>query len=183
MLAGGASAFSAENSHPILHFLRDAIVAHDRPRVSQATAFALDQEAPKCMAGIPHQFRPRFVGPLPAAVVLGERGKRHFKDAAQSPERGCLFLRYFVVECDHVIRTRSVTRNSHLRPIEKPSAPPRYHRHTGGGIEFASRFGLKAAARQHVFWRGIGADFGEDRKPAGDRDIRNARQMERIVER
>jgi len=103
VLAGGASAFSAENSHPILHFLRDAIVAHDRPRVSQATAFALDQEAPKCMAGIPHQFRPRVVGHLPAAVVLGERGKRHFKGAAQSPERGCLFLRYLVVECDHVI--------------------------------------------------------------------------------
>ena len=103
MLAGGASAFSAENSHAILHFLRDAIVVHDRPRVSQATAFALDQEAPKCMAGIPHQFRPRVVGHLPAAVVLGERGKRHFKGAAQSPERGCLFLRYLVVECDHVI--------------------------------------------------------------------------------
>lgn len=103
MLAGGASDFSAENSHPILHLLRDAIVAHDRPRVSQAAAFALDQEAPKRVAGVPHQLCPRFVGSLPAPVVLGKRGERRFKGAAQSPERRSLFLRYFVIERDHVI--------------------------------------------------------------------------------
>ena len=94
----GVSALPAENSHPILHLFRNAIVAHDRLRVPQATAFALDHEAPKCMACVPHQFCPRFVGLLIAPVVLGERGERCFKRAAQSPERRRLLLRYFVIE-------------------------------------------------------------------------------------
>ena len=55
------------------------------------------------MAGVTHQFCPRFAGPLPALVVLGKRGERRFKEAAQSPERGRLLLRYFVIERDHVV--------------------------------------------------------------------------------
>ena len=92
---------SAENSHPVLHVLRHAVVAHDRPRVAQAATFALNHEAPKRVARLLHEFRPRVVGRLLPPVMIGERGKRRFKRASQSPKRSGLLLRNLVIERDN----------------------------------------------------------------------------------
>jgi hypothetical protein len=175
---------SAEDSHPVLHVSGDAIVAHDRPRVPQAAAFALNHEAPKRVACLLYEFRPHIVRFLLAPVVIGERGKRRFKRAPQSPERSSPFLRNLVIERDNGACSGRAAGDGHLRSyILAPSALPCDHRYAGDGIEIASGSRLKAPARQHIFRRGTGADFGKRRNAARDRSIGNAGKMECIVER
>jgi hypothetical protein len=97
------SAFAAPtDAHPILHLLRNPVIAHDRPSVTQAAAFPLDDKAPQRLARSGDQFPTRLVGDLEVAVVLTQSGKRSFEGAAGAPECGGLFLRYFIVEgvCD-----------------------------------------------------------------------------------
>ena len=91
----------AVDSHPVLHVLRNAIVAHDRPRVAQTATFALNHEAPQRVACLLDEFRPCVVGLLLAPIVVGEGGERRFKRASQSPERSRLFLRNLVIERDN----------------------------------------------------------------------------------
>jgi hypothetical protein len=81
--------------------LRNAVVAHDRPRVAQTATFALNHEAPQRVACFLHELRPCIVGLLLAPIVGGEGGERRFKRASQSPERSCLFLRNLVIERDN----------------------------------------------------------------------------------
>jgi hypothetical protein len=92
---------SAENSHAVLHVLRHAVVTHDRPRVAQAAAFALNHKAPKRVARLLHEFDPRIVGLVLAPVMIGERREGRFKRASQSPKRSGLLLRNLVIERDN----------------------------------------------------------------------------------
>lgn len=179
-----AAICSAGDSHPVLHVLRDAIVAHDRPRVPQAATFALDHEAPKRVARLLHELRPHIVSLLLAPVVIGECGKRRLERASQSPEGGSRLLRNLVIERDNGACSGRAAGDGHLRSyILAPSALPRDHRNAGSGIELASRSRLKAVARQHIFRRGAGADFGKRRNAARDRNSGNAGKMEGVVER
>jgi hypothetical protein len=91
----------AEDSHPVLHVLRDAVVAHDWPRVTQAATFALDHEAPQGVARFLHELGPLVVSLLLAPIVVGERRERRFERASQSAERSGLLLRNLVIERDN----------------------------------------------------------------------------------
>lgn len=72
----------AQNSHPVLHVLRHAVVANDRPRVAQAATFALNHKAPQRVACFLDELRPYVVGLLLAPIVVGKRGERRFKRAS-----------------------------------------------------------------------------------------------------
>lgn len=84
--------------HAILYFLRDPVIAHDRPRVMQAAAFALDDKAPQCLACFGDQFSTRRIGDLAVAIVLRQGRESGFERAAGAAKRQSLFLRYFIIE-------------------------------------------------------------------------------------
>ena len=116
--AGGSLAWpalrAARYPDPVLHLLRDPIVAHDRPRVAQAAALPLNEKAPKSFAGVVDELGPRLTSGSHMAVIFEQRGQRGFKRAARSPERGCLFLRYLIIECDCGGRSRAGTEGWHF---------------------------------------------------------------------
>jgi hypothetical protein len=91
---------AAKYPDPVLHLLRDPVVAHDRPRIAQAAAFPLNEKAPQSFAGVIDQLGPRLAGSSPIAVIFGQRGQRGFERATRPPERRGLFLRYLIIQRD-----------------------------------------------------------------------------------
>lgn len=87
-------------AHAILYLARYTVVADYQPLVAQSAGFALDDAAPKRVTGFPDQPLARadrrrcLAGP----IMLGQGSQRGFKCAAQSAERGGLFLRYLVIK-------------------------------------------------------------------------------------
>src|SRR5260370_29262018 len=88
---------AAKYPDPVLHLLRNPIVAHNWPRVAQAAAFPLNEKAPKSFAGVVHQLAPRLTGSSHIAVIFERRAHRGFKRATPPPERGGLFFRSLIV--------------------------------------------------------------------------------------
>ena len=86
------------DSHAILHFFGDPVIAHDRARVTQAAAFALDDKAPQGLARCGDQFSTRVIGGLAVPIVRRQRRERGFQRAAGAAKRHGLFLRYFIIE-------------------------------------------------------------------------------------
>jgi hypothetical protein len=116
--AGGSSARSAlgvaKYPDPVLHLLRDPIVAHDWPRVSQAAAFPLNEKAPKSFAGVVDQLGPCLTSGSHIAVIFEQRGQRGFERATRPPERGGLFLRYLIIQRDGGGRSGAGTVGRHF---------------------------------------------------------------------
>jgi hypothetical protein len=106
--------WAAKYPHPVLHFLRDPIIAHDRARIAQATAFPLDDKAPKSFPGVVDQFGPRLTGRSRIAVIFEQRRQGGFERATRSPERGGLFLRYLIIQRDGGGRSGAGTEGRHL---------------------------------------------------------------------
>src|SRR5271154_4771859 len=101
-----------DDAHAILHFGRDAVVADDRAGVAQPAGFALDDETPQRVARLLDQSRPGLMAfgvrsraasrliVWSRTVISGECGQRRLERAAQTAERGRLFLCDFVIERD-----------------------------------------------------------------------------------
>jgi hypothetical protein len=105
---------AAKYPDPVLHLLRDPIVAHDRPRVAQAAAFPLNEKAPKSFAGVVDQLGPRLTGGSHIAVIFEQCGQRVFERATRAPKRGSLFLRYLIVQRDSGGRSGAGTEGRHF---------------------------------------------------------------------
>jgi hypothetical protein len=105
---------AAKYPDPVLHLLRDPIVAHNWPRVAQAAAFPLNEKAPKSFAGVVDQLGPRLTGSSHIAVIFEQRGQRGFERATRPPERGGLFLRYLIVQRDGGGRSGAGTEGRHF---------------------------------------------------------------------
>jgi hypothetical protein len=116
--ARGSSArsalWAAKNPHPVLYLLRDPIVTHDRPRIAQAAAFALDNKAPKSFPGVVDQLGPRLTGRSRIAIIFEQRRQRGFERATCPPERGGLFLRYLIIQRDGGGRSGVGTEGRHF---------------------------------------------------------------------
>ena len=91
---------AAKYPDPVLHLLRDPVVAHDRPRIAQAAAFPLNEKAPQSFAGVIDQLGPRLTGGSHIAVIFEQGGQRGFERATRPPERRGLFLRYLIIQRD-----------------------------------------------------------------------------------
>jgi hypothetical protein len=98
---------SAESPHAVLYLNGDAIVAHHRPRIAQATSFALDDKAPQRIARILHQPGAHRAALRVRLVVFGQIRKRGFKRPSEPAERSRLLLRDFVVERDDARHPRT----------------------------------------------------------------------------
>ncbi len=89
-------------AHPILYLSRYTVVADYQPLVAQSAGFALDDAAPKRVTGFPDQPLARAdrrrCGVHAGPIMLGQGSQSGFKCAAQSAERGGLFLRYLVIK-------------------------------------------------------------------------------------
>jgi hypothetical protein len=89
---------SAKDSHAVLHFLRNPIKAHHRPRVAQSAAFPLDDEAPQRVAGVRNQSLASLVRVSPVAVMLVQSRERSLERTACAPKRRSLLPRYLIIE-------------------------------------------------------------------------------------
>ena len=105
---------AAKYPDPVLHLLRDPIVAHDWPRVAQAAAFPLNEKAPKSFGVVVDELGPRLTSGSHIAVIFEQRGQRGFERAARSPECGGLFLRYLIIERDGGGGSRAGTEGWHF---------------------------------------------------------------------
>ena len=105
---------AAKYPDPVLHLLRDPIVAHDRPRVAQAAAFPLNEKTPKSFAGVVDQLDPRLASGSHIAVIFEQRGQRGFDRATRPPERRGLFLRYLIIQRDGGGRSGAGTEGRHF---------------------------------------------------------------------
>ena len=105
---------AAKYPDPVLHLLRDPIVAHDWPRVAQAAAFPLNEKTPKSFAGVVDQLGPRLASGSQIAVIFEQRGQCGFQPATRPPERSGLFLRYFIIQRDGGGRSGAGTEGRHF---------------------------------------------------------------------
>ncbi len=97
-----------EHAHAILHLRGNVVRAENQPLVAQTAGLALNNKAPKRVAGVPHQLLPagmhwRFylrtaIAVQIRAVVARQRCQCGFERVTEPAERRRLFLDDFVVE-------------------------------------------------------------------------------------
>jgi hypothetical protein len=87
-----------KDAHAVLHFLWDAVIAHDRTGIAETTALPLNNKAPERLAGILDEPGPRIASRLLITIMVEQRRQRRFERAAGSTQRSGLFLRDLIIK-------------------------------------------------------------------------------------